>query len=85
MFQRLDRMRKHAFGSVILFGENNNSTISGVWFWRGQDLAFEVSCSDSWFIQSTQTKKKIAHKFKKTIGSQKWSFVFAFSCQKTCR
>jgi elongation factor 1-gamma len=42
MFQRLDKMRKHAFGSMCLFGENNNSTISGVWFWRGQDLAFEV-------------------------------------------
>jgi len=43
MMQRLDRMRKHSFGSMILFGENNNSTISGVWFWRGHDLAFELS------------------------------------------
>jgi elongation factor 1-gamma len=43
MFQRLDRMRKHSFGSVILFGESNNSTISGVWFWKGHDLAFELS------------------------------------------
>jgi elongation factor 1-gamma len=43
MFQRLDRMRKHAFGSVIVFGEDNKSTISGVWFWRGHDLAFTLS------------------------------------------
>jgi elongation factor 1 gamma, putative len=43
MFQRLDRMRKHAFASMILFGEDNKSTISGVWVWRGQDLAFLVS------------------------------------------
>jgi len=43
MFQRLDRMRKHAFGNVVVFGENNNSTISGVWCWRGQDLAFTLS------------------------------------------
>ena len=43
MFQRLDRMRKHSFGSVILFGTDNKSTISGVWFWRGHDLAFEVN------------------------------------------
>lgn len=43
MFQRLDRMRKHAFGSAIVFGENNNSTISGVWIWKGQNLAFELS------------------------------------------
>lgn len=43
MFQRLDRMHKHAFGSMILFGENNKSTISGVWIWKGQDLAFTLS------------------------------------------
>lgn len=43
MFQRLDKMRKQAFSSVLLFGENNNSTISGVWVWRGQDLAFKLT------------------------------------------
>merc|ERR1719277_2944759 len=37
MMQRLDRLRKYAFGS------DNNSSISGVWCWRGQDLAFEKS------------------------------------------
>lgn len=43
MMQRLDSMRKQAFGSMILFGENNASTIGGVWIWRGQGLAFELS------------------------------------------
>lgn len=43
MFQRLDRMRKNAFSSMLLFGEDNNSTISGVWVWRGHELAFPVS------------------------------------------
>ncbi|XP_018576852.1 elongation factor 1-gamma [Anoplophora glabripennis] len=43
MFQRLDKMRKQAFASVCLFGEDNNSTISGIWVWRGQDLAFPLS------------------------------------------
>ena len=42
MFQRLDRMRKHAFGVVGIFGENNKSTISGVWVWRSQELAFTL-------------------------------------------
>ena len=42
MFQRLDRLRKHAFGLVGIFGENNKSTISGMWIWRGHDLAFEL-------------------------------------------
>jgi len=43
MFQRLEKLRKNAFASMALFGENNNSTISGIWVWRGHDLAFELS------------------------------------------
>lgn len=43
MFQRLDKMRKASFGSVCLFGEDNNSSISGVWVWRGQELVFPLS------------------------------------------
>jgi elongation factor 1-gamma len=41
--QRLDSMRKQAFASLILFGENNKSTIGGIFIWRGQGLAFELS------------------------------------------
>nr|QGR24790.1 Elongation factor 1 gamma [Apolygus lucorum] len=43
MFQRLDKMRKHSFASVCLFGKDNDNTISGIWIWRGQNLAFELS------------------------------------------
>lgn len=43
MFQRLDKMRKHAFASVCLFGEAKNSSISGIWLWRGQDFIFSLS------------------------------------------
>jgi len=43
MYQRIDKMRKAAFASVCLFGGDNDSTISGIWVWRGQDLAFELS------------------------------------------
>ncbi|XP_054261229.1 elongation factor 1-gamma-like isoform X2 [Macrosteles quadrilineatus] len=43
MFQRLDKMRKQAFASVCLFGKDDDSTISGIWVWRGQGLAFELS------------------------------------------
>lgn len=48
MFQRLEKMKKNAFASVALFGENNNSSISGIWIWRGQDLAFDLS--EDWQI-----------------------------------
>ncbi|XP_005178105.1 elongation factor 1-gamma [Musca domestica] len=43
MYQRIDKMRKQAFASMCLFGEDNNSTISGIWVWRGQELAFTLS------------------------------------------
>jgi elongation factor 1-gamma len=43
MFQRLDKMRKNAFGSMCVFGTDNKSSISGLWFWRGPDLAFQLS------------------------------------------
>lgn len=43
MFQRLDKMRKNAFGSMCLFGKDNDSSISGIWVWKGHELAFELS------------------------------------------
>jgi elongation factor 1-gamma len=43
MFQRLEKLKKNAFGSVCLFGTDNDSSISGIWIWRGQKLAFELS------------------------------------------
>jgi len=45
MYQRLEKLKKHAFASVIVFGENNNNSISGIWVWPGQDLCFEL-CPD---------------------------------------
>uniref|UniRef100_A0A8C5ABQ8 Eukaryotic translation elongation factor 1 gamma n=1 Tax=Gadus morhua TaxID=8049 RepID=A0A8C5ABQ8_GADMO len=48
MFQRLDRLRKNAFASVILFGTNNDSCISGIWVFRGQELVFPLS--EDWQI-----------------------------------
>jgi len=57
MYQRLDKMRKNAFGSMCLFGSDNNSTISGIWIWRGQELAFPLS--EDWQIdyESYEWKK----------------------------
>jgi len=57
MFQRLDKMRKNAFGSMCVFGTDNNSSISGIWIWRGQELAFLLS--EDWQIdyESYEWKK----------------------------
>lgn len=43
MFQRLDKLRKYAFASVLIIGEDYKLSISGVWLLRGQELAFDVS------------------------------------------
>ncbi|KAE9416378.1 hypothetical protein Angca_007543 [Angiostrongylus cantonensis] len=43
MYQRLEKLKKNAFASMVLFGTDNNSSISGIWIWRGQDLAFTLS------------------------------------------
>ncbi|CAK8696977.1 unnamed protein product [Clavelina lepadiformis] len=45
MFQRLEKLRKHGFGSVLIFGGNRKFQIDSVWFWLGHDLAFDL-CED---------------------------------------
>ena len=75
MFQRLDRMRKHAFGNMILFGETNNSSISGVWIWRGQGLAFEVGSLES-LSKNCYVKKPFINNC---------ILAYLFSCLKICR
>jgi len=65
MFQRLDKMRKAAFASVCLFGADNDSTISGIWVWRGQELAFPLS--PDWQIDyETYDWKKLDPKSEET-------------------
>jgi elongation factor 1-gamma len=43
MFQRIEKLRKNAFASMCVWGEDGNNTIAGVWFWKGQELVFPVS------------------------------------------
>lgn len=57
MYQRLDKMRKQAFASVCLFGTDNDSSISGIWVWRGQELVFPVSASVTGILCSFVAKK----------------------------
>lgn len=65
MFQRLDKMRKQAFASCCLFGDDKSSTISGVWVWRGQELAFTLS--PDWQIDyETYDWKKLDPKSEET-------------------
>ncbi|RUS14795.1 hypothetical protein BC937DRAFT_93329 [Endogone sp. FLAS-F59071] len=42
-FNRLERARKYAFGSLIVTGENNNNAIAGYFIIRGQEIPEEVT------------------------------------------
>merc|ERR1712149_68507 len=48
MFQRIEKLRKHAIASVIVGGVTRDLNITGLWFWRGNSLAFERS--PDWMI-----------------------------------
>merc|ERR1712002_414389 len=43
MFHRIEKLRKHAFASCVVGGVSNDMNITGLWFWRGDKLAFERS------------------------------------------
>jgi len=46
--QRLDKLRKYAFGTMIIFGEDYSNEISGVWMFRGQAIPEEMGdCDDA--------------------------------------
>ncbi|NXD46190.1 EF1G factor, partial [Copsychus sechellarum] len=56
--QRLDKLRKNAFASVVLFGSDHDSSISGVWVMRGQELAFTL-CPDWQVDYESYTWRKL--------------------------
>jgi len=75
MFQRLDKLNKNAFASVCLFGENNDSTISGIWVFKGHELAFELD--DNWKVDySSYSWKKMDSKSEdcKKLVDQYWKW-----------
>ena len=42
-YQRLERLRKYGFGSMVILGENNKNEITGYFVIRGSELPFEVT------------------------------------------
>jgi len=75
MFQRLEKLKKNAFASALLFGENNNSSISSIWVWKGQKLAFELN--EDWQVDyASYDWKKLDVKDPQTkaMVSQYWKW-----------
>ena len=58
-FQRIDRLRKTAFGVMCVFEADNKAiAINGIWIFRGQEKAFDL-CED-WNVDApSYTFKKI--------------------------
>lgn len=48
MFQRLEKLNKTAFASVGVFEKDGDISISGIWIFRTQELAFSVGVKISW-------------------------------------
>ena len=72
-FQRLDRARKYAFGSMMVTGEANNNAISGYFVFRGQEVPFEVTDAadyDSYTFTKVDPKDE---KVKATVNDY-WSW-----------
>ncbi|XP_033734888.1 elongation factor 1-gamma-like [Pecten maximus] len=57
-FQRIDKMRKNSFGSMCILGDAKDHNITGIWFWRGSNLAFEL-CEDWKVDYESYTWKKL--------------------------
>ncbi|XP_064097694.1 elongation factor 1-gamma-like [Macrobrachium nipponense] len=81
MYQRVDKLRKNAFASMCVFGEDNANNISGIWVWRGHDLCFPLC--DDWTVDyesyewkkldpdAAETKKLVDQYFKWTGADNK--------------
>merc|ERR1711970_1477501 len=75
MFQRLEKLKKNAFASAMLFGENNNSTISAIWVFKGQQLASDLN--EDWQVgYSSYEWKKLdpASSDTKAMVNQYWKW-----------
>jgi len=42
---------------MVVYGKNNANTIAGVWFWKGQELAFPLSPDWTTDYESYEWKK----------------------------
>lgn len=51
-FQRLEKLHKYAFGSMIIFGEEPNLSVGGVWLFRGQEVPPDVCIACLFFSLS---------------------------------
>lgn len=71
-FQRLERARKYAFGSMVVLGTDNKNEITGFFIIRGQEIppeVYEAADYESYdFTKMDSTDKKIQEDFNSIIA-----------------
>lgn len=54
-FQRLERLHKYGFGTMLVMGEAPNLKVAGCWMFRGKDIPAEMlACDDSEYYTWTR-------------------------------
>lgn len=72
-FQRLDRARKYAFGSMVILGEDKANVITGYFIFRGHAVPFEVTdAADYESYVFTRINDKDANERKKVDAVFAW-------------
>jgi len=80
-FQRVEKLRKYGFGSVIIFGEEPKLEISCCWLFRGQDMPAEMKeCDDA--EHYTWRKADIKDEATRKLVSSFWSWEGDFGGRK---
>jgi len=49
-FQRLEKLHKYAFGSMVVLGEEPQLTLQGVWVFRGPEVPAEMTTCDDYEV-----------------------------------
>jgi len=80
--QRLDKLRKYGFGSVLIFEGAKNFEISGCWLFKGsQEVPLEMRESDDYELYSWKKADVENSEDKKKI-EEDWSWVGHFGGRK---
>jgi len=71
--QRLDKVRKYGFGSLLIFGEEPKLEVGGAWLFRGTDIPQEMREVDD-FEHYTWTKINIDDAAQREIINDYWAW-----------
>jgi len=80
--QRLDKLRKYAFGSLCIFGQEPQLEVAGCWVFRGQDIPQEMKEVDDFELYGWR-KMDTADKAQRAIVDDFWAWEGNFGSNRT--